>query len=109
MIPLKHVFKELFSERTRILLTVLAIAWGTASITIMLALGEGLRLTFGRAMLGMGNGILVVSPGQTSKAYGGLPEGIGEYEHPIEQLVGTVLSVRSGEIKRLKRKLAEVK
>jgi len=75
MIPFKHVFKELFSERTRILLTILAVAWGTASITIMLALGEGLRLTFGRAMNGMGNGILVVNRGQTSRAYGGLPEG----------------------------------
>ena len=34
MIPFKHVFKELFAERTRILLTVLAIVWGTASITM---------------------------------------------------------------------------
>ena len=78
MIPLGHVFKELFAERTRLLLTILAIAWGTASITTMLALGEGLRLTFGRSGKGMGEGILIVWPGQTSKAYGGLPEG-----HPV--------------------------
>lgn len=75
MIPLSHVFKELFAERTRIALTILAIAWGTASITTMLALGEGLRVTFGRSGKGMGEGILVVWPGQTSKAFGGLPEG----------------------------------
>ena len=78
MIPIGHVFKELFSERTRILLTILAIAWGTASITTMLALGEGLRLTFSRSGKGLGDGILIVWPGQTSKAYGGLPEG-----HPV--------------------------
>jgi putative ABC transport system permease protein len=75
MIPAGHIFKELFAERTRVLLTVLAIAWGTASITVMLALGEGLRLTFGRATKGLGEGILVIWPGQTSKAHGGLPEG----------------------------------
>lgn len=75
MIPFAYVFKELFAERTRILLTVLAIAWGTAAITIMLALGEGLRLTFGRAIKGTGEGILVVWPGQTSKAYDGHSEG----------------------------------
>jgi len=63
------------AERTRVLLTILAIAWGTASITIMLALGEGLRVTFGRANRGIGEGILIVWPGQTSKAFGGLPEG----------------------------------
>ena len=78
MIPLGHVFKELFTERTRVLLTILAIAWGTASITTMLALGEGLRLTFSRSGKGMGESILVVWPGQTSKPYGGLPEG-----HPV--------------------------
>lgn len=77
MIPFRHVFKELFAERTRILLTILAIAWGTASITVMLSVGEGLRLMFGRSMKGMGEGILVVWPGQTSRAYAGMPEGRG--------------------------------
>lgn len=75
MNAIKYIFKELFSERTRIAMTILAIAWGTASITIMLALGEGLRITFGRSMRGQGNGILIVRNGQTSKPYAGMPEG----------------------------------
>jgi putative ABC transport system permease protein len=75
VIPLRHVVRELFVERTRIALTVLAIAWGTASITTMLALGEGLRVTFARSGKGMGEGIVVIWPGQTSVAYKGLPEG----------------------------------
>lgn len=75
MVPLGHVVRELFAERTRVLLTILAIAWGTASITTMLALGEGLRLTFARSGKGMGEGILVCWPGQTSRAHNGLPEG----------------------------------
>ena len=76
MIPVGHVFRELFAERTRVLLTILAISWGTASITTMLALGEGRRLMFMRSGRGMGEGILLVWPGQTSKAYRGLPEGL---------------------------------
>jgi len=90
MIPLGHVFKELFTERTRILLTILAIAWGTASITTMLALGEGLRLTFGRSGKGMGEGILIVWPGQTSRVYGGLPEG-----HPVPLIREDLEQVRA--------------
>ncbi len=78
MIPLGHIFRELFAERTRVLLTILAIAWGTASITTMLAVGEGLRQMFGRSMRGFGENVLVVAPGQTSQPYNGLPEG-----HPI--------------------------
>ncbi len=75
MIPLRHVVRQLLVERTRIALTVLAIAWGTASITTMLALGEGLRITFARSGKGMGEGIVVIWPGQTSMPYKGLPEG----------------------------------
>ena len=89
MIPLTHVLRELFVERTRIGLTVLAIAWGTASITTMLALGEGLRVTFRRSGKGMGDGIVVVWPGQTSIAYKGLPEG-----HPVRLTSEDVLALR---------------
>lgn len=71
MTTLWQILKELFTERTRILLTIFAVAWGTASIATMLAVGEGLRLTFGRAMLNSGNGILIIQGGETSKAYHG--------------------------------------
>ena len=72
-----YIFKDLLTEdRNRFVLTVLAVAWGTASIAVMLALGEGVRLTLDRAMQGVGDGILVVRPGQTSQAYKGLPEGM---------------------------------
>lgn len=72
---LRNVFRELFREHTRVLMTVLAIAWGTASITLMLAIGEGLRDVFGRAQLGVGTSIMVIWPGQTSRPFGGLPSG----------------------------------
>lgn len=71
MLSLKQILKELFAERTRILLTILAVAWGTASITCMLAVGEGLRITFGHAMLSAGKGILIVHGGETAIPYHG--------------------------------------
>jgi len=61
------------AEKTRILLTILAIAWGTFAIASMLAVGEGLRVTFAKAVAGAGHNLLVVSGGQTSKIYRGLP------------------------------------
>ena len=104
MIPFRHVFKELFAERTRILLTILAISWGTASITIMLSIGEGLRLTFGRSMKGMGEGILIVWPGQTSRAYAGMPEGrripLSEEEFRLAKASIPEIGMISGEYQR---------
>lgn len=71
MLDIKQIIKELFAEKTRIILTILALAWGTASIASILAIGEGLRLGFGKAMAGEGKAILVIRGGQTTKAYQG--------------------------------------
>jgi putative ABC transport system permease protein len=56
-------------------LTILAIVWGTMSITILLAFGEGLRTRLAKNQKGMGENIIVVWGGQTSKPYKGLPRG----------------------------------
>lgn len=68
---IKSIFKDLFYERTRILLTILAIAWGTFSISTMLAIGEGLRLTFAKAVESSGKNYLTLAGGRTSKEYFG--------------------------------------
>lgn len=60
-------------EKTRIILTILAISWGTFAISTMLAVGEGLRITFAKAVAGAGRNLLVVTGGQTSQTYRGLP------------------------------------
>lgn len=71
MFDLKQMFNELFAEKTRILLTILALAWGTTSIASILAVGEGLRLNFRQAMAGVGKAILIVKGGQTTKPFHG--------------------------------------
>jgi len=62
-------------QTKRIVLTVLAIAWGTLSIVLLLSFGEGLKRSFGKGSRGMGEGIAVVWPGATTHAYMGLPSG----------------------------------
>src|SRR5688572_5823188 len=62
-------------NRKRIGLTVMAIAWGTLSIVLLLSFGEGMKRAFNVNVRGMGEGIGVVWPGATTKAYAGLPSG----------------------------------
>jgi putative ABC transport system permease protein len=62
-------------NRKRIALTVLAIAWGTLSIVLLLSFGEGMKRAFHRTSRGMGEDIGVLWPGATTKAYAGLPSG----------------------------------
>ena len=71
MFLLSTLAQELFYKKTRIILTILAIAWGTFTIAIMLAVGEGLRLNFSRTMANAGSNLLIISPGVTSKNYQG--------------------------------------
>jgi len=71
-----RLFRADLSHQTkRIVLTVLAIAWGTLSIVLLLSFGEGLKRAFARGSRGMGEGIAVVWPGSTTRAYLGLPSG----------------------------------
>lgn len=69
---LREIIQELFYEKTRIILTIFAITWGTFSIAIMLAIGEGLRLNFARTMANAGANLLTITPGVTSKIYHGM-------------------------------------
>src|SRR5687767_5879224 len=66
-------FKDLLAERTRVGLTIFAIAWGTLSISLMLAVGENFRHSFSQKMQEVGQGLLIVAPGVSAKAYHGLP------------------------------------
>jgi putative ABC transport system permease protein len=62
-------------NRRRMLLTTAAIVWGTLSIVLLLSFGEGMRRQFMRSLRGLGEGIVIMSGGQTTIPYEGLPEG----------------------------------
>ena len=61
----------MFAHRTRLILTILAIAWGTFSIATMLAIGEGLRVTFGDVVTNSGTESIIINAGQSTKPYRG--------------------------------------
>ena len=56
-------------QRKRAALTIAAIAWGTLTLMLLLAFGEGLARQLNKARSGLGNNIAVVWPGETSKVW----------------------------------------
>ena len=72
---LRMFYRELRRQRKRISLTIFALAWGTFSIVILLAFGEGLNRQMQIANQGLGTGIVIVSGGQTSIPYRGMGKG----------------------------------
>ena len=59
----------------RAFLTIAAIAWGALALLLLLAFGEGLQRTMRSARAAMGNNLAVIWPGDTSRAWNGLPTG----------------------------------
>ena len=68
-------FRDLKKQRKKITLTTLAIAWGTFSIVMLLAFGEGLKRQMSKAHHGLGKGIVIMWGGQTTIPYQGLGKG----------------------------------
>jgi len=67
--------RDLKKQRKRITLTLMAIVWGTISIVMLLAFGEGMKRSLNKARHGMGRDIVVMWGGQTSIPFQGLGKG----------------------------------
>lgn len=72
---LKLIGREFKAQKLRMGLTILAITWGTISITLLMAFSVGLDQQFAKARQGLGDGIVIVWGGQTSLPFQGLPQG----------------------------------
>ena len=72
---IREFFSDLRKQKLRSSLTLVAIAWGTLSVVLLLAFGRGLGTALMEGMLGAGNQVIMVYGGQTSMAYEGHPEG----------------------------------
>ncbi len=75
-----HIIFSLFRsasqlQRKRAYLTIAAIAWGTVAILLLLAFGEGLKRQLDKNRKSMGENIAVLWPGETTKAWKGMPPG----------------------------------
>jgi len=74
-ILLEDFIGDLKVQRTRALLTFLAVTWGTLAVVLLLAFGEGLKRTVRDGLLGAGERIFMIYGGETSKTFAGLPQG----------------------------------
>ena len=62
-------------QKKRATLTIAALAWGTVTILLLLAFGEGLKRQMTANEQAMGSNLAILWPGETTKPYKGLPEG----------------------------------
>ena len=62
-------------QRKRATLTIAAIAWGSLSLMLFLSFGEGLKRSLYRSTRGMGQNLAVMWPGNTGRAWQGMPAG----------------------------------
>ena len=77
-------------QKKRATLTIASIAWGTVTILMLLAFGEGLKRQFSRNERAMGENLAIHWPGETSKVWKGLPEG-----RPIRPRVDDIPMLRA--------------
>lgn len=67
--------RDLRSQKLRTFLTIFGIIWGTASVVLLLAFGKGLQAQNRESMHGLGEGIVILWGGRTSKPYMGFGRG----------------------------------
>jgi putative ABC transport system permease protein len=70
---LRQFLRDLRSQKLRAALTLFGLVWGTASVTLLLAFGEGLQARLIKNIRGLGENIVICWPAQTSKPWEGLP------------------------------------
>jgi putative ABC transport system permease protein len=72
---LKDFYRDLKANRLRAILTLIALTWGTVSVVLLLAFGEGLGHQMQAGMMNAGDRIMIVYGYQTGLTYEGLPKG----------------------------------
>ncbi len=72
---LRYFAKELRKRKKKTALITFAIAWGSLSILLLMSFGRGLGNSFRISFKGLGDNLIMIYRGQTSKDYHGLPKG----------------------------------
>ncbi len=79
---------DLRHQRLRTTLTVLGITWGTVAVAVLLAFGTGFQRQMFRSARGIGDGLVIIFPGRTTKMFQGFPE--GRYTHLREEYADVI-------------------
>jgi putative ABC transport system permease protein len=74
-ILLEEFWGDLRAQKTRALLTGFAVVWGSMSVVLLLAFGDGLKHELTTGLLNAGEKIFMIWGGTTSEPYQGLPRG----------------------------------
>jgi putative ABC transport system permease protein len=72
---LREFFQDLKAHRTRAILTIVAITWGTIAVVLLLSFGEGLGTQMQNGLLNAGNRIMILYGGETGMQFEGIPKG----------------------------------
>lgn len=75
MSELREVLAELWADRRRMRLVVVALAWGTLGLTVLLGFGNGMDDAMRGVLRRSGDSLLRISDGATSLPFGGVPAG----------------------------------
>lgn len=70
-----HFFRDMRSQKLRTFLTLFGIIWGTSAVVLLLAFGKGLHAQNQKSMHGLGESIVILWGGRTSKPYMGFGRG----------------------------------
>ncbi len=99
-ILLQEFWNDLRTQKTRAFLTMFAITWGTLSVVLLLAFGEGLGRTMQSGLLNAGDRIFQIYGGETSQSYEGLDKGrrIRLIREDLELLQRSIADVDLGSI-----------
>jgi putative ABC transport system permease protein len=100
---LRQIAQDVRHQKLRTLLTLLGITWGTVSVALLAAFGEGLQKRLMKNTHGLGEGIVISWPARTSLPFEGLGKGrpIRVTEDDLEVLRREIPEARvSGEYER---------
>ena len=81
-------WNEFRKRRKKSALITFALFWGTLSILLLMAFGQGMSTQFRTSFSGLGDTLIMITGGQTSLTYEGLPKGrqIRLYPEDIDDL-----------------------
>jgi putative ABC transport system permease protein len=73
---LREAYAAMRHQRRRTFLTVLGMAWGIATVVMLLAYGDGFGQAITNIFRNFGTKVIIVAPGRTSMQAGGLKAGV---------------------------------
>ncbi len=97
---LAEFWTDLKAQRTRALLTLFAVFWGSLTIVLLLSFGEGLKRAVVEGLIGAGSRMYMVYGGETTEPFEGLPGGrrIRLVEQDLDLLMRSIPQIDRGSV-----------